>query len=122
MLENSFYTIIRQDTSPGNVKALLSINKDHKILQGHFPGQPVVPGVCMVQIVKELLERQTNKKLLLNEADNIKFLSVMDPGQYPLVEATVSFAEEGKIFFLTASLTSGEIVFFKLKAILQHTQ
>ena len=122
MLENSFYIVLKQDTSPGNVKALLSINKDHKILQGHFPGQPVVPGVCMIQMVKELVERQTNKKLMLNEADNVKFLSVIDPRQHSQVEATVSFSEDQGIFSLTASLTSGEIVFFKLKASLRDAQ
>ena len=56
ILLNEFYTILQRTPGPGVVKATISINKKHRILEGHFPGLPVVPGVCMLQIVRELME------------------------------------------------------------------
>lgn len=122
MLHNIFFKILKEEPAEGAVKALLSIDKDHAILKGHFPGQPVVPGVCMMQIVKELVERQTKRNLRLTEAENMKFLSVIDPRQHPEVEAGVSFSENNGVISLNASLFSGSVIFFKLKATLQNVQ
>lgn len=33
------------------------LNPQHAIYSGHFPQQPVVPGVCMLQIIKECIEK-----------------------------------------------------------------
>lgn len=122
MLYNTFFKILKEEPAEGAVRALLSIDKDHAILKGHFPGQPVVPGVCMMQIVKELVERQTKRTLRLAEAENMKFLSVIDPRQHQEVEASVSFSENNGIISLNASLFSGSVTFFKLKATLQNVQ
>lgn len=120
MLHNTFFRILQEAPAPGVVKALLSIDKDHEILKGHFPGQPVVPGVCMMQIVKELVERQTKRALRLTEAENIKFLSVIDPTRNNEIEASISFSDDNGVISLNASLFSGSLVFFKLKATLQN--
>jgi 3-hydroxyacyl-[acyl-carrier-protein] dehydratase len=119
MLYNTLFKILKEEPAPGAVRALLSIDKDHAILKGHFPGQPVVPGVCMMQIIKELVERQAKRDLRLTEAGNMKFLSVIDPGQNTEIEASVSFSEDNGIISLNASLFSGPVIFFKLKATLQ---
>jgi 3-hydroxyacyl-[acyl-carrier-protein] dehydratase len=120
MLYNTFFKILKEESAPGAVRALLSVDKDHDILKGHFPGQPVVPGVCMMQIVKELVERQAKRGLRLTKAGNMKFLSVIDPNQNTEIEASVSFSEENDIISLDAALFSGSVIFFKLKATLQN--
>jgi 3-hydroxyacyl-[acyl-carrier-protein] dehydratase len=117
-LLNDFFSILDQHCSEGNVRARLIINKEHTILKGHFPGQPVVPGVCMMQMIKELLEFQTRRNLRITEADNMKFLSVIDPDKNNQVDAHVSFAESDGLLSVNASLSSGDVVYFKLKAIL----
>jgi 3-hydroxyacyl-[acyl-carrier-protein] dehydratase len=118
MLHNSFFAILKQEEAQGSIKALLSINKAHEILKGHFPGQPVVPGVCMMQMIKELVELHMNKDLSVKEADNMKFLAVIDPEKNNEVEADVSYIVEDGNIILHASLFSGTVTFFKLKATL----
>lgn len=118
MLHNSFFAILNQETTAGSIKALLSINKAHNIFKGHFPEQPVVPGVCMLQMIKELVELNLNKDLSIIEADNIKFLAIIDPDKNNEVEASVSYSEGSGKISLNASLFSGSVTFFKLKATL----
>lgn len=97
---------------------MLSINKSHDILKGHFPGQPVVPGVCMMQMIRELVELNIKRDLCIEEADNMKFLAIIDPEKTNEVEANISYSEaDGKIL-LNATLFSGPVTFFKLKAVL----
>ena len=78
LLEKNFYTVQSFTNEEGIAKASISINAAHEIFKGHFPGQPVVPGVCMTQIVKELLEKAITKETRLLKADHLKFLSVIN--------------------------------------------
>lgn len=83
MLNNNLYTIDAFENVDGKIETAITIDAGHKIFEGHFPGQPVLPGVCMLQIFKELLEKATGQKLFLYQADSSKFLSMVDPRQTP---------------------------------------
>ena len=119
ILLNDFYTILQKETSPGVAKAKISINKNHRILEGHFPGLPVVPGVCMLQMVREIMEVVSGKELKIAGADNMKFLSVINPEQNDMVDVLVNFTEETGKFSISATLFAGTVTFFKLKATLE---
>ena len=119
ILLNDFYSIIHQESAAGSVKAKLSINKTHKIFHGHFPGLPVVPGVCMVQMVREILEVSLDKTLKIETADNIKFLSVIDPRQHGEVSASIDYTEADNAFSINATLFADQLIFLKLRATLR---
>jgi 3-hydroxyacyl-[acyl-carrier-protein] dehydratase len=118
MLEGHFYTVVSPVLEADSIRATLEINPAHEIFRGHFPGQPVVPGVCMMQIVKELLEKTTGKPLRLLHGQDLKFLSVIDPGKNNLVsaEANYNVLAAGDIN-ITARLFFNEITFFKFKGV-----
>jgi 3-hydroxyacyl-[acyl-carrier-protein] dehydratase len=121
ILLNDFYTILQTVPTPGVVRAKIAINKNHRIFEGHFPGLPVVPGVCMLQIVREIMEVDCGTELKLSQADNMKFLSVINPEQNNEVDLIVNYTvDEGK-FAINATLFAGTVTFFKLKATLQRT-
>jgi 3-hydroxyacyl-[acyl-carrier-protein] dehydratase len=117
MLLNSFFFVQQMEVTDGQLKASLRIEKDHPIFTGHFPGQPVVPGVCMVQMVKELIEQNLNSKFMMTEADNIKFLSVIDPAVNDLIDAMISIEknQDGSVK-VNSVFSSPSTIFFKIKA------
>lgn len=119
ILLNDFYTLSSYEPSPGLVQAKISINKNHRILEGHFPGLPIVPGVCMMQIIRELMEVASGKDLKLVAADNMKFLSVINPDQNNEVNVSINYAELSDQFQISATLFADKITFFKLKATMQ---
>ena len=119
MLLNDFYTITTQDHQQGSLKASISINKQHRIFEGHFPGHPVVPGVCMMQIVREVMEQSTGKTLRVARAPMMKFLTIINPEQNNQVEVSVTYTEKDNGLDLNATLFSGETIYFKLKSTLQ---
>jgi 3-hydroxyacyl-[acyl-carrier-protein] dehydratase len=79
MLLDDFFII--DDWQPGNglARAILRINWGHPIFEGHFPGRPVVPGACLLQIVKELLSMAVSSEVRLTRTDQIKFISMIGP-------------------------------------------
>ena len=74
MLLNNFYTVDELTKSENELQASIQFHPEHEIFEGHFPGQPVVPGVCMVQIVKEFMQLATEEKLMFIKGNQIKFL------------------------------------------------
>ncbi|HTE12248.1 MAG TPA: hypothetical protein VK645_14795 [Chitinophagaceae bacterium] len=118
ILAGDFYTIVSSFIEADKIQAILKINPEHEIFRGHFPGQPVVPGVCMMQIVKELLETVTGKSLRLHTGLDIKFLSVIDPGKNNTIhtETNYSVLASGDVN-VTARLFYNEITFFKFKGV-----
>ena len=47
MLLENFYKIIHiKEREDGKQAIEIELNPGHVLYQGHFPGQPVVPGVC----------------------------------------------------------------------------
>lgn len=118
MLAGKFFTIVAQQQPDAQaVHTTIAWNGDHPVFKGHFPDQPVVPGVCMMQIVQELLSGAVGKKLLVQKAANMKFLNMIDPRQSPQVnvEITYTVTEEG--YKTTAVIKQETTVFLKFQGL-----
>jgi 3-hydroxyacyl-[acyl-carrier-protein] dehydratase len=116
MLKDDFFYIQSVNDEQGVISAMLEINPSHKIFQGHFPGQPVVPGVCMMEMVKEVTETVTGKEMFLRKADNIKFLSVIDPNINRNVNARIKYNNsEDRLITFEATLFKEEVIYLKFK-------
>lgn len=100
MLLEGFYTLTKiEQIDAKEHEAFIHLNKDHAIFSGHFPGNPVTPGVCMIQILKEITAKITNKKLVMKSSSNVKFMALINPEVNP----------DLKINILINSETEGEI-------------
>jgi 3-hydroxyacyl-[acyl-carrier-protein] dehydratase len=119
ILRDDFFSIIQHESAVGSVKAKIRIDKAHRIFDGHFPSVPIVPGVCMVQIILELMETSTGLPVGLATADNIKFLTVINPRQNTDIDVGIAYTGEAGNFAVAATLFSGSVTFFKLKATLK---
>jgi len=118
-LRDDFFSILQKETSPNSVLAKIEINERHKIFEGHFPGKPVLPGVCMVQIILEIMQVVIGKPVRLTESDTIKFLSMVSPTENKEIDASINYEVEPGRFLINASLFSGQVIFFKLKGVLK---
>lgn len=80
MLQNTLFTIKNISHEEENIYiAEVQLDPDHEIFKGHFPEQPILPGVCLIEIVREILSEITHSSILLNQAQNIKFLKIVNP-------------------------------------------
>jgi 3-hydroxyacyl-[acyl-carrier-protein] dehydratase len=114
MLIENLYTLDTFSNEAGKAMAAITINASHKIFEGHFPGQPVLPGVCQLQIIKELLERATGKKLFLSEAGSCKFLQLVDPAKTNVLLITIDYSGNDTAITANAVIKSGEVIFLKV--------
>jgi 3-hydroxyacyl-[acyl-carrier-protein] dehydratase len=63
--------------------APLRIGADHPALPGHFPGQPIVPGVVLLRCVADALKQWRNQSM---SRFDVKFLSPLLPEQDAEIE------------------------------------
>lgn len=91
-------------------------NPDHKIFEGHFPGEPILPGVCMVQFVRESLENMINKKLKLKSSKTVKFVNIIDPRKHEelVLEIKANYSESGFIE-AKAAIKNENTQFFQMR-------
>ena len=78
-LRNKLYRIKDKQWDGHTGSYLLSLNPKCVIYQAHFPGEPITPGVCIVQMGKEVLEDATGMKMEIASVKNVKFLSIISP-------------------------------------------
>ena len=103
-----FYTLnTLQQIAANTYLCTLTLNAEHPIFKGHFPNNPVTPGVCMMQIVKNLTEQITGHQLQLTQMLNVKFTALINPELYAFLQLSLSLQiQDGQV--LVKSDTSYE--------------
>jgi 3-hydroxyacyl-[acyl-carrier-protein] dehydratase len=89
-LIDDFYRVEQAGGNDAEFEYLISLNKEHFIYRAHFPGNPITPGVCIIQLCKELMELRMKKTLLLKKIVNVKFLSVVNPTVFGTIQVAFS--------------------------------
>lgn len=119
-LLNSLYTIASDAKSEGKHDFHISLDKNHFIYQAHFPGEPITPGVCIMQIAKELLEVSTDLKLNLTSVKNIKFLRIISPAEITRITYSLGkIAREEDSVKVQVTVVDGDDVYAKLSLVCQ---
>ncbi len=66
--------------------SLAGIPTDHPAFAGHFPGQPILPGVLLLQRVMNLAQAELGRSLAVCALRNVKFSAPVMPGNWLRIE------------------------------------
>ena len=90
MLIKEFYKITNLSSSDSGIIATIKLNPNHEVYRGHFPNQPVVPGVIQLQIIKEILEEVLETKLFMRNVIQVKYLIPITPIDNPKLKFIIT--------------------------------
>ena len=117
MLKDSFYTLITINIQKSTANITMQLNEKHAIYDGHFPGQPIVPGACLMQMVKEIIEVIMASKLQMLRADELKFLLPINPVNDNILHGSINYVIDDKNQInIVANFSQNSKVCFKCKA------
>ena len=119
-LRDSLYTIVSESKGEGSHDFNIKLDPEHFIYKAHFPGEPITPGVCIMQIAKELLEEAVSEDLVLSCVKNIKFLRIISPNEVTDVcYSLAKISREDDQIKVQVTVTAGEEAYAKLSLICQ---
>tara|TARA_R110001606_G_scaffold395664_2_gene568442 strand:+ start:56906 stop:57226 length:321 start_codon:yes stop_codon:yes gene_type:complete len=89
-----------------------TVSADHPAFTGHFPGNPTVPGVVLLDVALHAITAATGIALELCEISTVKFLSPVSPNEELLIQHTL--LETGAIRFEilcgTRKIATGRVI------------
>ncbi len=118
MILEDLYQIESQDFSKENhtLSTRIKINKDHVIFQGHFPNNPVMPGVCMMQIIKDFTSNYIGKALFMERCSNVKFMALINPEINPVLDLEIQINADIDGVKIKNITKMGDVLALKLSA------
>ena len=122
-LLNSLYHIRSKAVTDAFVRYDIHLDASHFIYQAHFPGEPITPGVCVIQIAKELMEDHLHQALTIKAVKNVKFLSVISPvdnRQVTFAFEKIVVDDTAKTYKAQVQVLSGETLLAKLSFVLKN--
>lgn len=105
VLKDDFYHITKQDGRHFEV----TMNASHAIYSGHFPGRPITPGACLLQMTQELLSLAEGQPIRLAGVKNLKFVALHTPDK----PVCVDFTEKGNGEFQVV-IADSETIYAKM--------
>lgn len=120
MSKLNYYTITEAGHGNNEYTFNIEINPDCKVFQGHFPGEPICPGVCNIQMLKECAEKALGKKMILSSIKQCKLTALMKPDTDKNATVKLSFENKNEPVKFTAELYNNNKTFIIMKGELTY--
>jgi 3-hydroxyacyl-[acyl-carrier-protein] dehydratase len=100
------------------IVAIKNVTMNEQVFQGHFPGAPVFPGVCIIEamaqagavlLFREVADRE-NKLLFFTGIEEAKFRKPVRPGDQLRLEVTVIKYKMGYAKLRAEAFVDGQLV------------
>lgn len=110
------------DRDQGTISAELCCPADFPAFDGHFPGQPVLPAVMQLVVVRMLAARLLQAPLETVKTGKMKFKGMIQPDEQVRVQVAVEEIDDGqwkavfKLARLESVVATGSIL-FKLRQV-----
>ncbi len=114
MLLNDFYYIENKKQQGDTFIFEVKLHIEHPVFKGHFPGKPVVPGVCLIQMVKELVQVSQNLNFEIFSSSNSKFLAVINPLKQDFFSVVLRNKCENEKIIIKAEIKNQKKIFSKI--------
>lgn len=115
---NDYFTILRAtegDLLKGELR--IALNPDCGVYAGHFPNEPVSPGVCNIEMLRQCAETIHHRPLRIRRVKQCRLTALMTPLTTPQANVSIDLQEQCEgTYRLTASISEGETTYLTLKA------
>lgn len=117
ILKDTFYTVSHLTFEDNILSAKLKLNAAHPIFEGHFPNNPVTPGVVEMEIVKEMIGLALECPVQMKAMSSCKFLAILNPNESPEIAVNISVLErDSQHIRISGSISDAEKSFMKIGA------
>lgn len=114
MLENKLYLIEHKNIIKDTITYSIRQNKSNEIFKAHFPGSPITPGACLIEITKELCEKHIGKPITISFVKSVKFINVITPIANEFLDFSINLSESENKYQAKVQILSEGNVYSKI--------
>ena len=92
-VESSF-NITSDEQNEHHLTAIVSLDENNELFEGHFPNDPIMPGVLNIEIIEKLLKDKLGKSI--KQINQIKFLKPVVPNNNEPLEYIMEISEKSE--------------------------
>jgi 3-hydroxymyristoyl/3-hydroxydecanoyl-(acyl carrier protein) dehydratase len=82
--------------------ALVTTDASSPWFSGHFPGDPILPGVAQLKMVADIIATQRKERLRMTGLSRIKFRKIVRPGELLTLHVTTGTLPDQYAFRITS--------------------
>lgn len=105
LLENRYYQLVSQEIEDGKGLFHIRLLPECELYRGHFPGNPVCPGICNVELIKECAMLLTGKDLQIRTVTQCRLTALASPTACPELDVNVSALPAAHGFQVKATIS-----------------
>lgn len=107
----SRWNLLREVKSdkPNEIEALAYVPTDSPWFVGHFPGEPILPGIALIHLAEQAIIRHTekgNEQVKLSALRRVRFTQPVKPGEN--LSLNISGEELGEETLFSFKVTNSE--------------
>ena len=122
LLENKFYKVLSEERGEGlSAKYHVAILPECNVYDGHFPGDPVCPGVCNIETIKECAILLCGEQLRYSTIKQCRLTALATPTVCPEVDVQVTLTPAGDSYSVQATIADTKQTYMILKGQLDKT-
>jgi len=116
MLENKYFVVKSCEAIADGYCYHIELNANHPVYEGHFPGSPVSPGVCSIEMIKECVEKIYERQLTLVSISQCRFINVLTPDKGDDISINItSSLEETNVKVVASIVDTNDTVYVTFK-------
>lgn len=118
ILNGNLYRIHKVVCNGNSATVRVELLPSHPIYAGHFPGRPVLPGVCTLTIIKECIGRILGQNVSYASIKECKYISTLIPAKDLFITISLTI-DNDKNVKATVYRDNSEEAVLKLKAVIR---
>lgn len=116
LLENKFYKVLSVERGEGlNAKYHLAVLPECNVYEGHFPGEPVCPGVCNIETIKECAIMLCGENLRFSSIKQCRLTALATPMVCPELDVQLSLIPIDTGYTVQATISDDKQTYMILK-------
>ncbi|MCQ2285711.1 MAG: beta-hydroxyacyl-ACP dehydratase [Bacteroidales bacterium] len=118
-MDNYFFIVEQSLLKDGFPLLKVELNKECAVYQGHFPGNPISPGVCNLRMIQKCAEIVIGRPLSITRINYCRFLKLITPltHHFLFVKIQCTRTDEG-YSILSSILDENDTVLVDFKGVL----
>lgn len=92
------------------------LNPECEVYEGHFPGSPVSPGVCNIQMMLECAQKVLQQPVRMRKLSRCRFTTLLSPLTHPQLDIQIDLQSKEDFYILNATIGRGEENYQLIKA------